>query len=270
MKALSPRLISIPVLIVVFLTAVICFGQDTAEQILAKGVEYAADGKFQEGKEEFEKALKVDPLYGSAKRYLKLIAEVDEGKIKTNAAIRYFKGVTYGEKGQLDQAIADFTKAIEIDSKFAMPYGGRAYAFFLKAQYDQGIADCTKAIEIDPELAMAYINRGIAYADKGQYGQAISDFSKAIELNPRDALAYINRGYAYAHKGQYDQAVSDYTKAIEINPRYALAYGNRGISYFFKKEYEKAWDDVHKAQSLGHQVHPGFLNELREASARER
>ena len=83
-------------------------------------------------------------------------------------------------------------------------------------------------------------------------------------------MSYGGRGYAFFLKAQYDQGIADCTKAIEIDPELAMAYNNRGISYFFKKEYEKAWDDVHKAQSLGHQVHPGFLNELREASARER
>ena len=74
----------------------------------------------------------------------------------------------------------------------------------------------------------------------------------------------------WSYWGDYDQAISDFTKAIDIDPSYANAYNNRGISYFFRKEYEKAWDDVHKAQSLGHQVHPEFLNELREASGREK
>jgi len=88
-------------------------------------------------------------------------------------------------------------------------------------------------------------------------------------MNPRFADTYSVRGIAYAQKGQHDKAIADFTKAIEINPNYAEAYHNRGISYFYKREYEKAWDDVHKAEGLGWQVHPGFLNALREASGRQ-
>ena len=102
------------------------------------------------------------------------------------------------------------------------------------------------------------------------YDRAISDFNKAIEIDPKHAMAYSNRGNAYGEKGQYDRAISDYTKAIEINPRFAAAYYNRGLAYHKKGEYDKAWEDVYKAQSLGLQVHPGFLKALREASGGER
>ncbi len=86
----------------------------------------------------------------------------------------------------------------------------------------------------------------------------------------KDAKFYNNRGNAYYSKGQYDQAISDFNKALEINPRYALAYNNRGVAYYFKREYEKSWKDVEKAQSLGYQIHPEFLEELRKASGREK
>ena len=74
----------------------------------------------------------------------------------------------------------------------------------------------------------------------------------------------------YWAKGQFDKAISDYNKAIELNPKYADAYYNRGVACYYKREYDKTWKDVHMAQSLGYQVHPGFLKALREASGRQR
>jgi len=85
----------------------------------------------------------------------------------------------------------------------------------------------------------------------------------------RDAEFYNNRGADYFEKGQYDQAISDFTKALDINPRYAGAYYNRGFGYFEKREYEKSWRDIEKAQSLGFQIRPKFLDELRKASRRQ-
>ena len=69
-----------------------------------------------------------------------------------------------------------------------------------KSQYDKAISDYTKAIEINPRFAEAYYNRGLAYGKKGQYDKAISDYTKAIEINPRFAEAYNNRGDAYGRK----------------------------------------------------------------------
>ena len=106
----APSRISISVLLAMFLAAGLCYGQNTAEQIYIKAVEYAAEGKFKVAKEEFEKALKMDPLSRSAKEGLKFIEDVNEGKIQTDTAIHFFKGTAYVMKGQGFEAIAELNK----------------------------------------------------------------------------------------------------------------------------------------------------------------
>ena len=123
--------------------------------------------------------------------------------------------------------------------------------------------------ETEKYQAQVYLNQGIAWEKKGHFDQAISDYNKAIKINPRYAEPYNNRGIVYANKGKFNKAISDYNKAIEIDPRLGRAYKNRAGAYYSKGEYDKALDDVRKAQSLGLQVHPGFLKLLREASGRQ-
>ena len=157
----------------------------------------------------------------------------------------------------------------ETNPRNAEAYNNRGVAYSDKGQHDRAISDQTKALEINPRNAEAYNNRGIWYHMKGQDDQAISDYTKALEINPRLAETYNNRGVSYDTKGQHDQAISDLTKALEINPRYADAYYNRAFTYYFKREYEKSWKDVEKAQSLGYQIPPKFLEDLRKASGRQ-
>ena len=83
-------------------------------------------------------------------------------------------------------------------------------------------------------------------------------------------MAYYSRGNVYTNLGRYDKAISDFTKALQIDPSYAMAYYNRGITYFLKKDYDKAWKDINKVKELGTQIHPVFLEMLREESGRER
>ncbi|MBK8539507.1 MAG: tetratricopeptide repeat protein [Ardenticatenia bacterium] len=44
--------------------------------------------------------------------------------------------------------------------------------------------DYSRAIELDPKYACAYCNRGDAYAKLGEYQRALKDYSRAIELDP--------------------------------------------------------------------------------------
>ena len=60
-------------------------------------------------------------------------------------------------------------------------------------QYDNAIADLSKALEINSGDYAAYNERGIAYAEKDQYDLALSDFNKAIEINPNFGNAHYNR-----------------------------------------------------------------------------
>ncbi len=92
------------------------------------------------------------------------------------------------------------------------------------------IINFTKASEIDPKYAIAYYNRGIAYNSLKKYPEALADYTKAIELDPKNVHAFYNRGVAYNALKKYEEALADYTKAIELDPKYVRAYYNRGGS----------------------------------------
>ena len=68
-------------------------------------------------------------------------------------------------------------------------------------QMDQAIAAYSRAIELNPNNAAAYNNRGAAYWEKGELDRAFSDYNKAIELDPELANAYGSRGNAHREKG---------------------------------------------------------------------
>ena len=117
--------------------------------------------------------------------------------------------------------------------------------------------------------AYEYYKRGLTYHDKANYYGAIFEFTKAIQADPAYAKAFYNRGIVYTNLGRYNEAISDFTKAIQIDPTDALSYYNRGITYFLKKKYNKAWNDINEAIKIGVQIHPVFLQHLREDSGRE-
>ena len=208
------------VLILLLSTVGLCYPQSTAVEIHTVGIEHAVQGKFEEARLEFEKVLRIDPSFESARIALELIENVTDQKIKKETAILHFKADGCIIKRQWDEAIAECDKALEINHKFAMAYIDRGIAYVGKREYGRAIADFNKAIEINPRLPGFYLSRGIVYSYKGEYDKAISDFDKAIDLNPKEAMFYRSRGAAWHYKGDYERAVADYTKASDMTRRY--------------------------------------------------
>jgi tetratricopeptide (TPR) repeat protein len=139
------------------------------------------------------------------------------------------------QKGDSDGAIADYTKAIELNPKDARAYSRRGRAKVSKGDYDAAVADCAKAIELDPRFAEAYKNRGIAKENKGDRDGAIVDYSKAIELDPKYAAAYYDRGFAKLKKADYDGANAEFEGSLPAlsllrkQPGKQLRFGVRSI-----------------------------------------
>ncbi|MBI2917515.1 MAG: tetratricopeptide repeat protein [Chloroflexi bacterium] len=82
--------------------------------------------------------------------------------------------------------------------------------------HKEAIADYTRAIQLDPKDAAAYNNRGIAYRKLGQPKEAIADYTRAIQLDPKDAAACNNRGYAYQALGMGKEAQADFARAEKL------------------------------------------------------
>ncbi len=157
------------------------------------------------------------------------------------------RGLAYKEKGKYDEAISDYSKALEINPRDAEAYYNRGIVYNRKGQYDEAISDFSKALEINQRYALAYQNRGIAHDNKGEYDQAISDYTKALEINPKASVAYRQRGNAYFNKREYDSAISEFSKAIDINPKDAVAYTYRADAYEKQARYKEAILDYNKA-----------------------
>jgi tetratricopeptide (TPR) repeat protein len=74
----------------------------------------------------------------------------------------------------------------------------------------------TKAIELNPKYARAYHYRGVCKINLEDYRGAIADFTKAIELNPEEENEYSLRGDAKIKLGDKNGACLDWSKAGEL------------------------------------------------------
>ena len=94
----------------------------------------------------------------------------------------YNKGVEYGQQGRFDDAIAEYSKAIELDPNLAEAYGNRGNAWRALGEVQRAIADYAEAILLNPQDAGAYAGRALAYTSLGKDRSAEQDIDKAVEL----------------------------------------------------------------------------------------
>jgi len=66
--------------------------------------------------------------------------------------------------------------------KYANAYNNRGMTYYKQKAYDKAIADFTKAIELNPDLAVAYNNRAHAYNKQKAYSKAKEDVKRAQDL----------------------------------------------------------------------------------------
>ena len=177
---------------------------------------------------------------------------------QSKSAKEYFdSGLVRLQKEDVDGAIADMTKAIELNPRHVDAFFIRGQCLLLKGDRDRALLDYDKVIELAPTargVEGVYNNRSVIRLSKGDAEGALQDAQKAIELNPNYADGFSNRGLTRSILGDQAGAASDYDKALELNPNLPAVYVNRGILRFERQNFEGAMTDFNRALALAPNV----------------
>lgn len=143
-----------------------------------------------------------------------------------------------------------FSKAIDLDSKYAPAYEGRAQVRFALKDFTGAEADCGAAIKLDPHNEQLFLMRGYAEYQLNDLTAASNDFNSSLSLYPKNDSVYLYRGALKLKVRDWDGAVVDFTNAIELNPDNAMAFQALAGAEVMLKEYEKAIKDASSAIDL--------------------
>jgi len=233
-------------------------GQLTFLSLFAIGQSYYIEGNYEEAIAVIEAA--VNSL-------------ASDGNLPEGIAEAHFRlGWLY--QGQMlddEQAIAAYSKAIELDPTMVAAYSNRAFAYFFQSfsDFDQNdvnaaFADFEKVIELAPDSARAYESRGMmriaqivaqsypstAILSPDILDAALADLGRAIELDPDYVSPYVNRGDVYYLMGNSDAALANFNRAIELDPDNTDVYQRRGNVHRSLDELDAALADFDKAIEL--------------------
>lgn len=162
------------------------------------------------------------------------------------------RGNSKADFGDFKGSMADYTKAIKLNSSFSEAYYNRGISKMELRDHEGAITDFSKVIEFDPKDADAYFNRGSSKSELQNYRGAIADFTKVIELNSGYIGAFYNRGLSRGKIDDYAGSIADFNKAIELDPTESGSYFNRGISKLKSGQTSSGCLDLANAEKLGY------------------
>ncbi|MSR58134.1 MAG: tetratricopeptide repeat protein [Planctomycetaceae bacterium] len=165
--------------------------------------------------------------------------------------LRRAEALAAQNRGKETQAAYD--EAVKLFPETVVVINNRGNYRRLTGNLDGAVADFAKALELDPAFGVGFINRGWCLADQNKPQDAKANFDEALKhpLDPSlQFRAYNLRALANASLGDADAALADYDAAVKIAPKEATIYEERACAQFFKKDFAAAANDFAKALEL--------------------
>jgi len=114
------------------------------------------------------------------------------------------------------------------------------YAYEGRNQVEQAIAQYERALEIDPTEHDFLRRIGYAYRGAGQHERALDYFRRYAEARPGDHSAFQALADAYCSQGEYERAESYYEQALIIDPDNVEVLGRLGAVAFHMGRFEES------------------------------
>ena len=152
-----------------------------------------------------------------------------------NSVALHHLGTLLLKRGQIDDAVAHFQKALGIRADIDEGRANRARglvhldlanAFARKGLMDAAISEYQRAVQLRPDYANAHYSLGNALLGKGEIDEAIAQYRAALSLAPQSVEVMTTLGNALLRKGQVSEAITYYERSLEMDRRSATTLNN--------------------------------------------
>ncbi len=126
-------------------------------------------------------------------------------------------GNSLQETGRFDDAVAAYTKAIELQPDFSWSFHSLGDVLLKLKRWEEAVTAYRKAVELNPDFSWSYHNLGDALLKLEQWEEAATAYRCEIELKSDFAWSFGNLGDALSKLRYWDESIAAYLKAIEID-----------------------------------------------------
>lgn len=159
-------------------------------------------------------------------------------------------GVFLQAHGKYEQAIADFTRATELEPSNSEAWRRLAVAYEKSNRTAEAVSAFRKAIEIQPDDSRPYESFGSFYLDRNQFAEAEKIYRRVTEVAPVSGSGHMNLGLALMQQAKFAEAEKAMLTALQIRPT-ALVLMNLGALYYAQERYRDALRFYEKGIAAG-------------------
>lgn len=125
---------------------------------------------------------------------------------------------------------------------------------------EAALAEFERAIEVNPDLTVAYLGAGDIYRERGDYPEAEKRYAQAADLEPRNFDAQYKHGLTLQLLNRVSEAVRAYLRALSIRPDDFEANLNLATAYLQLQEAAQALPYAQRAVRLNPSSGPARVN----------
>ena len=103
-----------------------------------------------------------------------------------------------------------------IDPDYALAHNYKGVVFGINGIQDQAILEFTRAVELDAEMTDAYVNRGRVYLEMSDGESALADLDVALTLEPENTELLLIRAQTYLALGDWIRAEADLEQVLSL------------------------------------------------------
>jgi tetratricopeptide (TPR) repeat protein len=156
---------------------------------------------------------------------------------------RNLLAISYWERGEIEKAIDEYEKLLEIDPGFTPAYNHLGYLEYSNGNFNKALRYFDKYLQLLPDQANPHDSRGEILMAVGRYDEALDEFKTAYQIEPQFDFVLYHMAEAYMSKGMYSKADQIFRKIGDLirEPQDTLnLMVNVGRSYWRRWDPEMA------------------------------
>ena len=122
-----------------------------------------------------------------------------------------------------DQALKCFTRATQLDPKFAYAFTLQGHEHVANEEYDKALSAYRNGIAVENRHYNAWYGLGKVFEKQGKYEYAEQHYRTAVTINPTNAVLVCCIGVVLEKMKNPRAALVQYTRSCELAPRSALS-----------------------------------------------